>query len=79
MGSLIVVAPKRNVCAVAAGAECCDVSKKSDCSMRMDVSVPRMASMMAADVLPGRAVSRRSMLETVLANGMMRFLSMFQH
>ena len=38
-----------------------------------------MASMTAADVLPGRAVSRRPMFEMVLANGIIKFRSIFQH
>lgn len=43
------------------------------------MSVDNMASMIAADVLPGRAVLRRSVFATVRAKRTIRFLSIFQH
>jgi hypothetical protein len=79
LGSLRMVTPERNVCAVAAAAVGAAESRKVDWSSRIAVRVDSIASMIAADVLPGSAVFSRSVLATVLAKLMIRFRSMFQH
>jgi hypothetical protein len=65
--------------AVAAGAACAEEFINDDCSNRISVSLQRGASMIASDVLPGKAASRRSMLDIVLAKSTIKLLFMFQH
>ena len=79
IGSFSVVAPDIKDMAVAAGAACAEESINDDCSNRISVSLQRVASMIASDVLPGKADSRRSMLDIVLAKSTIKLLFMFQH
>ena len=79
LGSFRIVTPERNVCAVAAAAVGVVESRNVDWFSRIAVRVDNTASMMAADVLPGSAVLSRSVLATVLAKSIIRFLSIFQH
>jgi hypothetical protein len=79
VGSFSVVAPDMKDIAVAAGAACAEESINDDYSNRISVSLQRVDSMIAIDVLPGKADSRRSMLDIVLAKSTIKLLFMFQH
>jgi hypothetical protein len=79
VGSLSVIAPDINDIAVTAGAAGAEESRNYDCSRWISASLLMVASMIANDVLPGRADSRSSMLAMFFAKSTIRLLFIVQH